>query len=139
MDTSKEYIAMCDCEEVQGQWKCEMGDWYFCQCKDIPGYPDGYSVSVIFDGDADIRSSDLPKSHTDTWLPRQDQIQEMMGESQNCRYLLKRLNDWCGDHAYGWMLYASMEQLWLAFYMHEKHNKTWDGEAWVNKNLTQGV
>ena len=25
---------------------------------------------------------------------------------------------------------ASMEQLWLAFVMKEKFNKTWDGEKW---------
>ena len=27
---------------------------------------------------------------------------------------------------------ASMEQLWLAFVMKEKYNKTWNGESWVN-------
>ncbi|TES89947.1 MAG: hypothetical protein E3J87_11075 [Candidatus Cloacimonadota bacterium] len=26
--------------------------------------------------------------------------------------------------------FTSMEQLWLAFYMWEKHEKTWDGEKW---------
>ena len=25
---------------------------------------------------------------------------------------------------------GSMEQLWLAFYMYEKHGKTWDGKKW---------
>lgn len=28
--------------------------------------------------------------------------------------------------------FNSMEQLWLAFVMKEKHNKTWNGKEWVN-------
>jgi len=30
-------------------------------------------------------------------------------------------------------LFKSMEQLWLAFYMHEKHKKIWDGKKWKKK------
>ena len=26
--------------------------------------------------------------------------------------------------------HVSFEQLWLAFYMKEKHDKIWDGEEW---------
>jgi len=30
-----------------------------------------------------------------------------------------------------WKLFKSMEQLWLAFCMAEKYNKTWNGETWT--------
>ena len=29
--------------------------------------------------------------------------------------------------------YESLEQLWLAFVMKEKYNKTWDGESWIQR------
>ncbi len=32
---------------------------------------------------------------------------------------------WCKTHSI-----TSMEQLWLAFVMKEKHGKTWDGNQW---------
>jgi len=27
MDTSAEYVKMCDCPEIQGQWKPSVGDY----------------------------------------------------------------------------------------------------------------
>lgn len=61
-------------------------------------------------------------------LERQDQLQEMLG--------------FCGaSDIYGWLKrvtffqietpYQSFEQLWLAFVMKEKYNKTWNGEEWI--------
>lgn len=132
MDTSEIFIKMCDCEEIQKFRACEEkdypdrtkwedGDFYYIPRQNIVylAYPSGEDPP--------------PPMFNPMWLPRQDQIQEMMGEPQNCRYLLKRLNEWAVDHTYGWMLNASMEQLWLAFYMHEKHGRVWDGEKWRKK------
>ena len=31
---------------------------------------------------------------------------------------------------------SSMEQLWLAFVMKSKYNKTWNGEDWINVRKT---
>lgn len=71
-----------------------------------------------------------------TWLPRQDQIQEMI--LRRTFISPARLQ----DHFTKWIeskdLYdfgMSIEQLWVHFYMDKKHSKTWDskGEKWVKE------
>ena len=119
MDTSKEYIKMCEgAEEIQ-TIKClyDLGqigikvvgaDWFY-----------------LYDTD-----TSFPKI---IWLPRQDQLQEMVeGEPLQQLY---RFNEWLTDCAkepenYHHNFENSMEQLWLAFVMKEKYQKTWDGEKW---------
>ena len=78
-----------------------------------------------------------------TWLPTQDQIQGMVDVNPPAHKLLNFIEEIHGyiedgHHSYlsgcmkeYYQQFQSMEQLWLAFYMHEKHNKTWDGEKWV--------
>ena len=128
MDTSKEYIAMCDCEEVQGQWGKKDNE---------------YSISY--------ENNDIWISHegnftykAEAWLPRQDQIQEMLDIGD----LKKLLHDYtffvcsyCKDQfnlEFGkWVVYISqfetLEQLWLAYYMHEKHSKRWVDPLWKSE------
>ena len=138
MDTSETYIHQCDCVEVQQSCKVQSGDYFFCCCRDIEGYPDGYGVNVITSNDADHGNLDLIFSKTDIWLPRQDQIQEMMGRSCINR-LINALKHWmkvrdgwfdCNDKR--WFGISSMEQLWLACYMYWEHNKYWNREIWVD-------
>jgi hypothetical protein len=71
------------------------------------------------------------------WLPRQDQLQDMCfdGEGVNAGNV-KIFADWCfkvadPDGIYPKMLKWSMEACWLAFVMHEKYKKIWDGEGWL--------
>jgi len=70
-------------------------------------------------------------------LKTQDQIQGMLpfGNLAPHALLLCFWNfvDKDIDHRF---VYTSMEQLWLAFYMKEKHNKTWDGEKWITLRNT---
>lgn len=110
MDTSDEYIKMCDCSEIQKQ----KGD-------------DGHSYFKFVLGKGDDWRNDR-----NVWLPRQDQIQKMIG-SYPLLYFLQ-------------MLYLkfkpgfeakSFEQLWLAFYMLEKHKKIWQKDKWINVNTTE--
>jgi len=79
------------------------------------------------------------------WLPRQDQIQEMMDwKSMGISgplYQLEAIDDWSGTEETRLRRssesiafddkYDSLEKCWLAFYMNEKHKKTWDGEKWI--------
>ena len=61
-------------------------------------------------------------------LERQDQLQEMLIPS---RY--KEKYDMCSVFAaylHDKPDIMSMEQLWLAFVMKERYNKTWNGEEW---------
>ena len=67
-----------------------------------------------------------------TWIPRQDQLQGMIiGKekdiSVNILNLHAKFNHFLGFVA---PRPLSMEQLWFAFVMKEKFNKTWDGEDW---------
>jgi len=69
-------------------------------------------------------------------LPHQDQLQRMVSKNRAVEELI-------GDF-YGWFRiflskdslslwfdnYTTMEQLWLAFCMHELYNKVWDGKDW---------
>jgi len=111
VDTSTEYVKMCDCPEIQGQHP----------------WPDHKLLAVRVD-------DDLMVAH-EVWLPYQDQLQEMVQKPEQATWL--HVGSWFGHwlhdqykgeaHPDG----RSMEQLWLAYIMGEKHNKRWDGYSWV--------
>ena len=84
----------------------------------------------------------------ETWLPHQDQIQEMMGLKlydllEQIRKFIDKstwtLNKIGKDGLWGkpkkCIRFVSMEQLWLAFYMYKKYQKVWSSkeEKWVKK------
>jgi hypothetical protein len=101
MDTSKEYISMCS--------QAEAARWTKETIMDDHNYFAGTPEKVI-------------------WLPRQDQLQEMLRETE---YYLT----W---NFYEFVMKSiepnerrSMEKLWLLFVMKEKFNKTWNGSDWV--------
>jgi len=86
---------------------------------------------------------DLPIAYTAQqiiWLPRQDQLQEMVGVTKAWQFLewIKRISFEAHTPPQVFLQYKqewSMEQLWSAFVMKEEYNKTWDGEEW-KQNLT---
>ncbi|KKM71280.1 hypothetical protein LCGC14_1432190 [marine sediment metagenome] len=128
MDTSETYIKMCDCPEIQENRPEHGGDffhehgWFDCT-------PQIY---------CDCRKGEFDSRHFKTnyvWLPRQDQLQGMVApESKETELypIAKLLNGFFdftkaykfGEHA------PTMEQLWLAFVMKEKHGKVWNGTEW---------
>ena len=140
MDTTETYIKMCDCPEIQGGPKWKQGD-FFVWCED-------YRLNTLVrnwwieKGTVDVyelgswNNSEIVDRVKTIWLPRQDQLQEMVGEE----YTFNLLADFRGFYnVRGCDLYPasmsggnpSMEQLWLAFVMKQKWNKVWDGEKWV--------
>lgn len=145
MDTSKEYIKMCDCSTIQEQAKYEDFNYFICmQTKKIRhSHPDdyGYMKNMNF----------LQKEREYIWLPRQDQIQEMLRKYYAQKIKSKRSHDkWFPEGAVGlsYVLrgfcthikknqlllekYKSFEQLWLAFYMWEIDESVWIKDKWVN-------
>jgi len=135
MDTSEQYIKMCDCPEIQNGHKPEFGDYF----RLIDG------VVICESGDLSIKY-ECDYGSNPIWLPRQDQLQEMM------KYGFKHeLDINLARYFHAWLINkpnqitdASMEQLWLAFYMHEKHGKIWNGEKWVGihikgKSIIEGM
>lgn len=138
MGTSKEYILMCKkAKGIQEIWIPTVGDLY---------YHKTYCKNVLLYWDKIDRFNKFRK----IWLPRQDQLQGMIplsklsstNEITSVR-LLNIFTDYCNKWETAFMfrypktkaIYSpSMEQLWLAFVMKEKYNKTWDGKEWV-KNV----
>ena len=127
MDTSETYTKMCDCEEVQkGRQSFDCFDFLIEQNGLIL-----HSGVIINSGGMDTCRIYF------IWLPRQDQIQEMCEGSWWGGYC--NMTYWADskhfpyviDEMHSGTLLKSMEQLWLAFYMDEKHQKHWDGKSWV--------
>jgi len=141
MDISETYIKMSDCSEIQGEWKHKEGDFYTTKHPN-----EKYRIPWVFDM-ADMKEYEknyipLIKSlgkipYRYVWLPRQDQIQEMV--RKDYENTLDMLCDFYGiitvDQPTGFqqMFEVSMEQLWLVFYMYSKHKKIWNGKEWEKK------
>ena len=111
MDTSEKYIKMCDCPEIQKdhtlkRWEAT-GDPY-----DVTAQT--YNSDRFYTGDI--------------WLPRQDPLQEMVRGDGDL--VMDFMQDFMEFATHTHHTLDSMEQLWLAFVMKEKYNKTWNGEEW---------
>lgn len=126
MDTSKEYVEMCrKAVEIQ-QLKQYVDGCY---------YSDVYSgkqyVSIVCNSCEIEYGGDMEFSDTAVWLPRQDQLQEIMDVS-GIDDLESIFHAWYQeiliDKGYK---KTTFEQLWLAFVMKEKFNKIWNGKDWL--------
>ncbi len=113
----KTYTKMCECEEIQSQWKKQLGDRYVA--------PNGTAkTSSWHEG---LPPSDPPIQCI--WLPRQEDIQEML-PSGTCWFEKHfRFYEWAGRTSAttlsAWNRFDTAEQCWLAFYM-STHNKIWN-------------
>ena len=133
MDTTKKYISMCEkAEEIQEKWKPKRGDFYTVvvhgKATDI--------INIYIDGFPCLPQGFIPLSELYIWLPRQDQLQEMIALKSKFHRVVDKLYDfreWVEVNATYVTSDCSLEQLWLAFGMFEKYKKTWDGEKWITK------
>jgi len=157
MDCSSEYIKMCNCPEIQGiMIKDEFinGDWFayyepkaFGKRYEKPHIQVVGSTFYEFTRDYlrehkhlsivgyDEGDCELVWGNEVIWLPRQDQIQEMV-KKDSINIELNKFYVFCLEKNYAGhnlptAIFSSLEQLWLAFYMYEKHNKIWNGEKWI--------
>ena len=130
MDTSETYIKMCDCEEIQN--RTSDADWTNDDCI---SFRDGSGVSRIWIWKKGTLSGGTRKwSEYFIWLPRQDQLQEMV-ETKGIPGLLLLFYLFTREMPKEYLstVDGSMEQLWLAFVMREKYNKVWAGKDWVEQ------
>ena len=123
MDFSQEYILMCGkTKEIQDMWGARSGDFCFNIDKDIIDV-----CGVDEYDDLQIRG--------EIWLPRQDQLQEMIN-TDDALWRTGRLARMFYEFIQNWGVITyipSMEQSWLAFIMSEKYGKDWDGNDWISK------
>ncbi len=130
MDITETYIKMSDCEEIQGGWSPQIGDYVAHRHPIDPSSVSVVGVITKIVGELIFLNSNAVASHLSRliYLPREDQLQKMVRGTFS-RQLL-RLDKWMKDPSFMWKYCDSMEQLWLAFVMQENHNKVWDGEDW---------
>ena len=130
MDTSTKYIEMCRAaSEIQKAWEPAVCDWRTNsqKCMMLPHACRGNPLYV--------------DKENDFWLPRQDQLQEMItgddylyrtefGNSSGA--LFEAITEFAHREDCG----ESFEMLWLIFVMERKFKKFWDGAAWVDTTGT---
>ena len=138
MDTSKQYIKMCEkAEEIQKILDGDFGDDddRVVAYKPTPHRPQGGGWLVKFSW-----PYECPLDEYFVYLPRQDQLQEMVhidGVCDGVQFMarLDRFDCFVWPEEMGDSVnlnyVASMEQLWLAFVMKELYRKAWSGEEWL--------
>lgn len=152
MDTSKENIKMLEkAKEIQKLRRLGNRQWgdFYCFKLSQKSKREWYANGKHLPEDTIIimanewHSADIGMKQEPTlsfpdrdyiWLPRQDQLQEMVREEEwGCDWtdhLLDDFENWRREYGIqNW----TMEQLWLAFVMKKKYNKTWSESDWVTE------
>jgi hypothetical protein len=128
MDKSSAYIKMCEsAKAVQKQWKPEFGDFFVSMSLDLT------SATQSITSDLEKKASYL-KTIKAVWLPRQDQLQEMVIDKYATPWDLAIAfsNVLMDDKTSYFDDFDSMEKLWLVFIMLEKYKKKWKEGSWVS-------
>jgi hypothetical protein len=126
MDKSSGYIKMCEsAKAVQKQWKPDFGDFFVSMSLGLT------SACQSITSDLEKKASYL-KTIKAVWLPRQDQLQEMVIEKYATPWDLAIAfsNVLMDDKTSYFDDFDSMEKLWLVFIMREKYKKKWKEGAW---------
>lgn len=127
MDKSSHYIKMCESAKViQKQWKPDFGDFFVSMSSGQT------SPCLTVVSELEKKGSYL-KTIKAVWLPGQDQLQEMIIEKYATPWDLAIAfsNALMAENASYFDTFDSMEKLWLAFIMLEKHRKKWKDGEWV--------
>lgn len=145
MDISKEYIEMCGkAKEIQDCHKPEGGDFIFITkgsyvigAYEIDSeYNRGEIATIEYQNNPELKNGEYCSF---IWLPRQDQLQEMIrktGEFSGYTDFLDSFHDFVFDkldHLYEKDRFAdsSLEMYWLTFVMEHIYQKEWNRTEWV--------
>ena len=118
---------MCESAKViQKQWKPDFGD-FFVSMSSGRTSPCQSIVSGL------EKEMSYLKTIKAVWLPRQDQLQEMVIEEYAMPWdlVIAFSNVLMADNSSYFDNFDSMEKLWLAFIMLGKHKKKWKGGEWA--------
>jgi len=120
MDTTVKYIKMCEeAKEIQ---------------KTRNGFSSDYSGEIwAIRKDKVLRLTYSKYYVGGAWLPRQDQLQEMLIFANYPCQSLSFLLQWKKENKIMLSSYRSMEQLWLCFVMKKLYNKICDDKElrWI--------
>ena len=136
MDTTLQYAKMCrKAQDIQELWARDDGDFYLETAGPMPAL---HGVYVWRKGETNEKAI-----HERVWMPRQDQLQNMVvcsNNAENVRYheiayfILQDFADWfqsC-EHCEDMMKLDSREKMTLCWVMHVVYSKVWDGCGWVD-------
>jgi hypothetical protein len=141
MDISEDYRLMCEkCEDIQKLFKPEEHNFLYdyilrtsagegrYKYKEYRIYnmSEKYRVNYHIPHSQHIWGTGDGYEWSCIWLPRQDQLQELIGCIGGSHKEIMR--EFC-DAEY----FYSLEQKWLAFVMLKKFHKVWKGNDWVLK------
>ena len=151
MDSGNIYIKMCEkAVEIQKQHNIQAWDYYYSEGRKsyneepfLIRVVSGYCTDNGFYG-LGMDEDEQTNFNLIAWLPRQDQLQEMMYPLRGKELETKFHRYWnhpsckvgCIDYwgeASNNINQDSMEQLWLAFCLKKLYNKIWNNETeeWV--------
>ena len=147
MDTTKEYFEQCSkADEIQNKWKFELGDYFTTPQMNAhfttPFMDDDFCIVDDFWIEDELTKrtlSDRMKTRAWVWLPRQDQLQDMINWEKDGHFgvvLIDAFYDFAkrihNSEPFN-NTKSSWEQLWLEFTMYEKFNKIWIKNEWVKQ------
>ena len=127
---TKNYIKMCEgtkeiqCDRILGRY--EFGDIYYLESKHKHG------GKFRFIGSYDGYDKDKELIEKSVWLPTQEQLQEIISCNWHdvfCKFLWWHSDNDKSSEEFESM-FTSMNEVWLAFVMKEKYQKTWTGKKW---------
>jgi hypothetical protein len=132
MDTSSEYIKMCEkAEEIMHTWHYAFGDFFVSMTAGISSEPQ----TLV--SDLELHASYMHQIKA-VWLPRQDQLQALILDQYATPWdlVIEFANTLMSDKASYFDRFPSMEQIWLAYIMAKKFNKTWTGADWLYQQFS---
>jgi len=147
MDSTETFAVMCEAaQEIQQNWQPQCGDWVASASHTLRRAGQNRNVRVVeyMDDDRPIIHSRQFNKMMDAkhrgdliWLPRQDQLQEMIGGDnyQTFWNLVVSLSseeplDQSPYAIYDETAKTSLEQVWIRYVMSEKFHKFWNGITW---------
>lgn len=145
MDTSKEYIKMCEKSLGNLEWNPKFGDIVYCKSTNETGivrsvYKD-YSNKewVCFSHESEDEGVFEFNAPKDSFIPlwRQDQLQDKVRSKLTYTDAIGavwKLYNAVGPNRtsfYGKL--RSLEQIWIAFVMKEEFSKVWNEKEWVEE------
>jgi len=129
MDTSSEYIKMCEkATEIMNTWHYAFGDFYVSLVAGIS------SEAQAIVSDLELHRSYMQQIKA-VWLPRQDQLQALIIDQYATPWdlVIEFANTLMSDEASYFDNFPSMEQIWCAYIMDKKFNKKWTGKDWLQQ------
>ena len=125
---------MCEqATELQHEWGFERGDYFTSIAQaDFAEKNGKQMVSIVNDFWIEDELTKKRKPTAWIWLPRQDQLQDMIGDF-NIAY--ETIWSYMAYNAAGATAFdfISMEQFILQIYMRESFDKQWNGNEWTRK------